>query len=280
MICVVSPTRASVGEHHGRVVQARAEPDVFVGGQAAGVLVQRDQGGRFRGQHFVVRRVHAVGGRQVGERAVDQHRTTRRIVRPDAQVVDQVAAPNDVGVRRVQLHGGRVRPGDVLPLVDEGPVVAVRQSVGIQAYDFRGTGHHVHAIALDGRRRADAQVLVAIQKSGGHLGPLRHDQPPEQLAGGLVEALDQPAASPLQPLVARQVQVVGPDVHAAVGHGGIAVGRRTEFDDPFDVLSALRVDPAFAFPRAARKRLRQPGFVRHHVPLAAPTPLRPIGGVR
>ncbi len=183
---------------------------------------------------------------------MDQHGTACRIVWADAEVVDQVAPPEDVRVRRLQLYGGRVRPCLVLSLVGERPIIAVRQTVGVQADHFGRAGHHVYPIAVDRGRRADAQMLVAVQQSGRHFRPLRHGQSPEQLARGLVETLDQPAAGPFQPFVARQVHVVGPDVHAAAGNRRITVGGRTEFDNPLDVLRGFRIDPAFAFPRAAQ----------------------------
>ena len=49
--------------------------------------------------------------------------------------------------------------GDVLPLVEERPVVAVGQPVDVQTKDFAGAAHDVDAVTFNRGRRADAQVL-------------------------------------------------------------------------------------------------------------------------
>ena len=80
--------------------------------------------------------VDAVRRAQIEQIAVDQDRATGGVVRADAQIVDQVEAPDDVGVAGLQLDRRLVRADHVLALVAERPVVAVGLAVHVEAQDF------------------------------------------------------------------------------------------------------------------------------------------------
>ena len=78
----------------------------------------------------------------------------------------------------------------------------------------------------------------------GNVRPLGHDQLPEQLAGGLVEALDQPALRAAEARIVGHGQVVGAHEDPAAGDGRIAVGGGAEPGDPLHVLGGGRIDAA------------------------------------
>src|SRR5437867_3115764 len=68
--------------------------------QVAGALVDHDQTGRVRRADAFVRIIDARGGVDVEVIALNQNRTVRAVVRPDARSRSQVEKPDNVGVKR------------------------------------------------------------------------------------------------------------------------------------------------------------------------------------
>jgi len=269
-----------LGERRRRplaVEKPRADPLVLPGHQPAGPLVERDQRGRLGGEDLLVGLVDPVRRAHVEHVAVNEHRAARRVVHEYAQLFDRVESPEDIAVAVRKLDGLFAVAGHVLAFVGVRAVVAVGLAVDVEAKHVAGARDNIHAVAVHRGRRADAQVLVPEVHLFGDIGPLRADQLPYELAGGFVEALDQPTAGAGEPRVFGHGQVVGAHEHLAAGHGRVAVGGGAEPDGPLDVLGRGRVDPAAAGHLLARlERVGQPRLLGNHVPRVASTPLRPI----
>ena len=251
--------------------------------QLAGRGVERDEARRIGPQAEGVLVVHAIGGDDIQDRPVDEHRARRHVVRANAELIDEIELPNDVAVGLLQLHRRVLGARNVFALLLERPVVPVRLAVHVEAQDFARVRHDISAIPDDRRRRADAEILLAVVRVGRQplLRPLRHRELPERLARLLVEAPDHAAARPLQPRVALQARVIGPDKHAPIGHRRIPANERAELHHPAHILRRLRQNPVALgrlLPRL--ERLRQPRLRRDHIaPQVAPAPRRPVAGV-
>ena len=219
-----------------------ADVGVVDGDELAGLLVERDQRPGVRIRHIFVVRL-GVAGAEVDEIAIDEARATRRVVRPDFLPGQQIVSPEDVGVGRVELdrrpgHELADRPvaadfelvfdrlGQILGLVEERAVVAVVEAVGVEAENFAMAGDGVNAVAVDRRRRADAELMVV-----GFALHFGNDQLPEKLAVGLVETHQHILVADVFRIARRGV--VRADEDFAARDDRIAVGVRAEPDRPF-----------------------------------------------
>ncbi len=207
-----------------------------------------------------------IAGAEVNQIAIHEARATRGIVRPDFDPGQQVVSPEDIGVGRAELDR-RPRPqladrailadlqfvlqrhGQILGLVHERALIAVVQTIRVEAQNFAMAGHRVNALAIDGRRRADSQLMIVGLAL--HFG---NDQLPEELAGRFVEAhQDVLVAGVFR--IARRV-VVRADEHFTARDHRIAVGVRAELDRPlhatrFRVGVGRRIKPHRANPFAS-----------------------------
>ena len=127
------------------------DPLTVGGGQPARRLVQHDHTGGVGRDDFQMRPVDTVGSARVEQVAVNQHGATGGVVRADAQLVDHVEQPDDVGVGGRQLDRRPVGTGHVSGFVGEGTVVPVGLAVNVQASHLAGTGDNVDAVSVDGR---------------------------------------------------------------------------------------------------------------------------------
>ncbi len=253
------------------------DPAVVLGHQLAGPPVEHDQRGGLRQHNFAV--IHSVGRAGIHKIAMHQHGRIGRVVRKDRQIAEHVEPPEDVGIGRPQLQRRRSLGHGEVGFVAERAVVAIGQAVEIEAKHLAAIGHEIDPVVFDSRRRADAQVHVV--EILAHLGAidleLGHDQPPEQLAGPLVQAEQHAAPSGPQARVV-QILVVGADQHPAGGNHGGGIVLAPEPRDPVDVFHRRRVDAqTISAPLAGLEPGRQPGLGRGHRPLVAAAPLGPIG---
>ena len=135
---------------------------------------------------------------------------------------------------------------DILRFIFELAVVAIGQSIHVQAHHFATAGHEINAIAFNSRRGEQAEIFPVVDFAGSEF---RHDQLPEKFAGLFVEAHED-AAVALMLRVAR-ILVVRADENLAAGDSRIAVTLRTELCDPLHVLGRGDVDssvPDFGLP--------------------------------
>ena len=81
---------------------------------------------------------------------MDQDRTVRGVVRPNAGAASEIEEPYDV---RVQWAGGELRPGirrgHVGALGLERTLIAIRQAVSVQAQHLAAVAHNINPVALD-----------------------------------------------------------------------------------------------------------------------------------
>ena len=176
--------------------------------------------------------------------------------------------------------GGLPGPDHVLALVLKRAVVAVGHAGRVEAKHLAPAGHHVDAVAFHGRRRAHAQIEMVEQRPGDRDLATRNDQLPDQLAGGFVQTLQQPAAGRLAAIVAQR-EIVRADIDAAAGDGRVPIGLRAQQRRPLDVLGRFRQD-AFAgrILTAGHEEVGQALFAGNHVPLIASTPLRIVAALQ
>ena len=241
-----------------------ADAFALPGDQGPGGFVHHYQGRCVRLVHAIVAAGQPIARVHVQVRAVQQDRTVRRIVRPDARGGAQIQQPEDVGIRRTGLERRLVGRRHVPAFVPIRTVVAVGHAVQIQADHFISIGQRVHPVAFDGGRRADpglGPVEVDV------LRQLGHHQLPGEAAVGFVQA-HQHAAVAFVFRVPR-LAVVRPDQHLAPGHNGRRPALRPDRCRPFDVLARLGIEA-----------VGQALLVRNHVPRVALTPLRLVGGGR
>ena len=236
------------------VKEPRADLLVLRGQQAAGSLVQGDQGGGVGRDDLLVRLVHAVGGADVQNVAVDQHRAAGGVVRAYPEFVDQVITPNHLGVgrRRVPCRLGRGR---------------IRLPVDVQTHHLVGAGDQINAIAVHGGRGAGAQILMVEIGGWLQVGPFRRDQLPQQFARGLVQAFHHSASVGRIARFRAERLAVGPDEDAAAGDRRIAIGVVAQSGGPLDVLGRGEVDYG--------GRLSSPGMNESGKGFSSETMLRP-----
>lgn len=234
--------------------------------QASGALVEHDEARGVRGADHLVRVVHAGAGVHVQMVAVDEHRSVRAVVRPDADLLRHVEEPDDVAVQRPGRDGLRRRVGaaghHVPAFVEVRAGVAVGHAARVEAHHLTAVAHGVHAVAFDRDRRrptglgpVEVRVLLA----------LGHEQLPEQMAVLLVEA-EQDAGITGALRVARLL-VVRAVIHAAAGDDGRGVGMGADLGGPAHVLARLRVEGT-----------RQAALRGHEVAGPRLSPLRLVAG--
>ncbi len=228
--------------------------------------------------HLFMRPVDPVRSSQVEEVAADQHRTTRRVVRADAEFHQGIVSPDDVAILRSQFHRFPALAGHEPAFVQVRAVIPIGLPGDVETEHVARSPDQVDPIAFDGRRGANAQVLVREKSIAGQpRGSHRSRELPEELARLLVEALDQPALGTAEPGVFRKGQVVGPDIHMATGDGGIPIGIRTQAGDPLDSPGRRHVDTAaFRVLLTRLEAFRQAALTANHVAVVVTAPARPI----
>ena len=227
-----------------------------------------------------MRTIDAIGRTDVKKIAVDKDRAVRRVLTPDVQIVNNIELPNNIGIACLQRDRRSAGAGDEAAFVAIRAVVAVGQPMDVEADDLATIGHQVDAVAVNGRRRADSEAHI-VEIELGEVGfEFRHDQLPEQPAGGLVKAHYQPTMCRSDSWVA-EVLVVGADVDAAIGDGRCTTGLRAEPGNPLHVLRRAEVDArALRALLAGNERLRQSFLVGNHVAIVAAAPARPVRSLK
>jgi hypothetical protein len=245
---------------------ARRDMLVIPREKPAATLVEHEEARRVRCPDAFMGVVHSGAGVEVKMIAVDEDRTVRRIVRPDARATREIELPENVRIERPDLNRRRRGVGaarrQVSAFVAEWPIVSVRHSACIETEHHSAVIHKIDAVLFDGRGRADAAlrpviILVFL--------PLGHDQLPEQLAAPFVET-HQHATVALIFRVAR-LAIVRADVNPSARDHRSRMRVSPEPCRPPDVTPGLRI-----------KGVRQSFLTRNHVARPGLAPLRLIGG--
>ena len=122
---------------------------------------------------------------------MDQHRAAGCVVRHDSNFVDEVDAPDDVGIARGHFQGRVAVPGHVRPFLGERPVIAIGHTLDVQTDNFCRRGHQVDPIPIHGRRRTDADLLLHEMRIDGQVVlSLGHHQLPQEFALLFAQTLD------------------------------------------------------------------------------------------
>ena len=133
----------------------------------------------------------------------------------------------------------------------------------IQAHHLRLRRHKIKAIALDGRRRADPEV-IGVRRTA--------DESPQLMPRLFIEAQQRGICG----------RIAGrADKDLALAHDRAAEGAVAELGDPFDVFRGGQIDFAMAVLLPERIPIRQPllGF-GGHIARRLSAPRRPISGTR
>ena len=218
------------------VKKPRADSASFLAQVFASFFVEADERGRLGGRNVKVRPVLPVRGIRVKPIADDQHRAAGDVMRENAELLAHVVAPYDITIALPHLDRRFVHPGEIFCFVFELPVVAIFHPVHVSGEHFAAVRENVCALALDVRRRAEAEKLPVAHLAGAEL---RDCELPEVFARSLLES-HQHRIVAFEFRIARRL-VVCADEDFPAGDGRVAVCLRPELRHPFHVLRRRHV---------------------------------------
>ena len=216
-----------------RVHDVLTDPAGLFGDEFTGLFVDGDETGSGRSGDVDVRPVNPVRG--AGEDVVTRKHggAGSHVVGEDAQFGTHVISPDDItALRSLVDRLGLIKlletADNILCFFQERSVVAITETVGVEADDFTTVGNDVAVFAVEENGGTNAEVFPVRHFASLEL---RHAELPVETATLLVEGHDN-AVIALHHIDAG-LFVVGPDKDLPLINRGSSVGLGAELGDPF-----------------------------------------------